>query len=98
MVGTIAHRPGAFYQARETFITANQLDPTNPQTLSDLGLALMGQGQIKEADKALRQAIALQPDFAEAHDRLERVRAAQDNSNELILSARHILHALFRRQ
>ncbi len=89
---------GHFHQAREALVTAIELDPTNPQLRSDLGLALMAQGQITEAGETLRQAITLQPDFAEAHDRLERVRAACDNSETLILSARNILHSLFRRQ
>ena len=87
-----------FHQAREALVTAIQFDPTNPQLHSDLGLALMAQGQISEAGKTLRQAITLQPDFAEAHDRLERVRDAPNNSKALIQSARKILHTLFRRE
>jgi len=33
-----------------------------------------------EAENALRHAIAIQPDFAEAHHRLEQIRAPQDNA------------------
>ncbi len=87
-----------FQQAREALMTAIQLDPTNPQSRSDLGLALMAEGKIQEAGEILKHAIALQPDFAEAHDRLERVQAAQGNSDTLIFSAHEIFHTLFRRQ
>ena len=87
-----------FPQAREALVTAIQIDPTNPQLHSDLGLALMAQGHFKKAGETLRHAISLQPDFAEAHDRLERVRDAHDNSEKLILEARDILDTLFRRE
>ncbi len=87
-----------FPQAREALVTAIQIDPTNPQLLSDLGLVLMALGQITEAGETLRHAISLQPDFTEAHDRLERVRDTHDNSEKLILEARDILDTLFRRE
>ena len=86
------------FQASEAFATATILDSNNASIYSDLGLALMAQGKIEDAKKALKQAIRLQPDLAEAHHRLEEVRAAQDNPQHLIQSAQHILHALFRRE
>jgi len=58
----------------------------------------MAQGHIQKAEHALIQAIRLQPDLAEAHHRLERVRAAQDDSEQLIQSAQPILPVLFRRE
>jgi cytochrome c-type biogenesis protein CcmH/NrfG len=58
----------------------------------------MAQGHGKEAEKAFKKSIALQPDFSEAHHRLEQVRGAQDDSEQLIQSAQHILHTLFRRE
>ena len=87
-----------FQQARETLVAATQIDPTNPEAHSDLGLALMAQGHSDEAEKALENAITLQPDFAEAHHRLEQVRAARNDSEQVIQSAHHILHTLFRRK
>jgi Flp pilus assembly protein TadD len=87
-----------FRQAHEAFETATDLAPTDAEAYSDLGLVLMAQGYNKEAEHALRQAINLQPDLAEAHHRLERVRATQDSSQQLIQSARKILHTLFRRE
>ena len=58
----------------------------------------MAQGKIQDAKKALRQAIRVQPDLAEAHHWLERVHAAKNDSPHLIQSAQHILHTLFRRE
>jgi cytochrome c-type biogenesis protein CcmH/NrfG len=58
----------------------------------------MAQGKTQNAKKALWQAIRLQPDLAEAHHRLEQVRAAKNHSQQLIQSARYILHTLFRRE
>jgi len=85
-----------FLQAHEAFETATLLAPKDAESYSDLGLVLMAQGYHNEAESALRQTIDLQPDFAEAHYRLEPVRAAQDDAQQLIQSARRILHTLFR--
>jgi len=87
-----------FQQAQEALETASHVSPHEAETFSDLGLTLMAQGHIHEAEKALKNAIDLQPDFAEAHHRLEQVRAARDNPHQLIQSAQHILHTLFRRE
>ena len=87
-----------FYQASEALLAAKEFDPNNPEIHSDLGLTLMAQGQIQEAMKSLKKAISLQPDFADAHHRLEQVRAAKNDSDQLIQAARRILHILFRRE
>ncbi len=87
-----------FSQAQEALETATQLDQNNPEVQSDLGLTLMAQGLIQEAEKALKKAITLQPDFAEAHHRLEQVQAASTNPQALIQSAQDILRTLFRRE
>ncbi len=83
--------------AKEAFSRSIQSAPQNPNAYSDLGLALMALGQIADAQTMLERAISLQPDFAEAHDRLERVHAG-NNPQELILSAQDILDTLFRRE
>ena len=59
---------------------------------------VFAEGKIEDAKKALKQAIRLQPDLAEAHHRLEEVRTASDNPQHLIQSAQHILQTLFRRE
>lgn len=87
-----------FQQAREAFETATHFAPNDAEIFSDLGLAFMAQGNHQEAETALKNAINLQPDFAEAHHRLEQVRAAQEDPQQLIRSARNILHVLFRRE
>ena len=68
-----------------------------PFTSQALGFGDL-KGHIQKAENALIQAIRLQPDLAEAHHRLKRVRAAQDDSGQRIQSAQHILHVLFRRE
>ena len=87
-----------FSQASDAFDSATRLDPNYADAHSDLGLALMAQGHIHKAENALIHAIRIQPDLADAHFRLERVRAAQDDAEQIIQSAQHILHVLFRRE
>jgi len=87
-----------FSQARGAFEMALQLNSHDAEFYSDLGLVLMALGHLKETENVLRQAIDLQPDYAEAHHRLERARAAQDDPQELIRSAQQILRTLFRRE
>ena len=64
-----------FQEAQEALLTATRVSPHEAETFSDLGLTYMAQGQSREAEMALKNAIDLQPDFAEAHHRLEQVRA-----------------------
>ena len=87
-----------FQEAQKAFTRAIQFDSSNPEFHSDLGLTFMPQGQSQNAEKTLKYAITLQPDLAETHHRLERVRAAGENSQELIQAARDILQTLFRRK
>ena len=87
-----------FQEAQKAFTRAIQFDSSNPEFHSDLGLTFMPQGQSQNAEKTLKYAITLQPDLAETHHRLERVRAAGESSQELIQAARDILQTLFRRK
>ncbi len=50
--------------------TAIACDPTNADAHNNLGLALMRQGRLVEAEAALRQALALRPDFALPHSNI----------------------------
>jgi len=86
--------PGAI----NAFTLATKLDEKDVEALSDLALAYMAQGEKIKASDTLQRAIQRQPDFAEAHHRLERVRASQGDSKQLILLANRILHTLFRRE
>jgi Flp pilus assembly protein TadD len=45
-------------------------DPRNPVYHSNLGVALAGQGKLKEAITAYRQAIGIKSDYAEVHSNL----------------------------
>src|SRR6185312_5146513 len=44
-----------------------QLDPKNPETENYLGITLSQQGQREAAETALRRAIMLNPNYADAH-------------------------------
>ncbi len=87
-----------FPGATEALDMATAKLPMEPQAYSDLGLVLMAQGYAGKGEKALQQAIHLQPDFAEAHHRLELLQAGRDNQEHLKRSAAEILNILFRRE
>ena len=87
-----------FARATEGFVTAANLDDRNAEFFSDLALAYMVQGKHEEAELALHQAISLRPDLAEAHHRLEVVKAAKQDSARLIQSTQELLEIYFRRE
>jgi Flp pilus assembly protein TadD len=60
---------------------------------SQLGLwsALERQGKLAEAEEAVREAIALSPDLAEAHERLGQVLARQGRWREAEAAIREAL-------
>ena len=87
-----------FPKASQAFEKATQLDDRNAEYFSDLALAFMAQGEISRAEQALRQAISLKPDLAEAHLRLEVLKAATHHSPRLIQSTLELLAIYFRRE
>ena len=54
-------------QAEEAARRAIAAAPTNADAHNNLGLALMRQGRLAEAEAALRHALALRPDFVLPH-------------------------------
>ena len=87
-----------FSKASQAFEIATQLDDRNAEYFSDLALAFMAQGEISRAEQAIRQAISLKPDLAEAHLRLEVLKAATHHSPRLIQSTLELLAIYFRRE
>lgn len=87
-----------FSGAMAAFSTARALNPQDAESFSDLGLVRMAQGYASDAANALTQAIQLKPDYAEAHHRLERLRASQQDREQLTHAACEILDMLFRRE
>ena len=85
-------------KATQAFLQACHHGPGEPEPWSDLGLSYMAQGQGSQANAALLQAIQLQPDFAEAHQRMEIVRIHGENSKSLRLETHVLLSLMFRRE
>jgi tetratricopeptide (TPR) repeat protein len=70
-------RQGNYDQAFDLLSQAAQLNPDNPATQNYLGVTLNQRGQRKPAETALRRALALDPNYAEAHANLAAVYALQ---------------------
>lgn len=58
---------------------AKNIEPKNPQIFNNLGLAYAGKAKFEEAEKYLRIAIKMLPEFAEAHFNLSRILLMQGN-------------------
>jgi len=58
---------GRFAEATESFETAARLLPSSPVPLTALATAQQATGKIIEAETSCREALALKPDFSEAH-------------------------------
>ncbi|MET0027639.1 MAG: tetratricopeptide repeat protein [Candidatus Thiodiazotropha sp.] len=56
--------------AQNVLEKALALEPNNPQTLNQLGVAQRMQGRFSEAEQAYTQALAIDPDYAQAHRNL----------------------------
>jgi FkbM family methyltransferase len=66
---------------------------TSPEANANLnhGLALYSQGLFSEAQAAFQQALAIKPDFAEAHNNLGLTRAAQGSLDEAVAAYRRAI-------
>ncbi|MET0088704.1 MAG: tetratricopeptide repeat protein [Candidatus Thiodiazotropha sp.] len=56
--------------AQNVLEKALALEPNNPQTLNQLGVAQRMQGRFNEAEQAYTQALSIDPDYAQAHRNL----------------------------
>ena len=65
-LGYVLNEQGKLKDAEATLMLAAELDPRNPRTYYNLGLNLQRQGKNGRAVEAYRQAIKLNPDYAEA--------------------------------
>ncbi|KAH7295466.1 hypothetical protein KP509_27G049500 [Ceratopteris richardii] len=65
--GIALETEGMLFSAAEHYQEAVKLSPQNHKALKLLGSALYGAGDYRLAEKALKEAIAIQPDFADAH-------------------------------
>ncbi len=70
----VAHASAGAYDTALTLLQrARAAHPDHSLTWFNLGVTLAAKGDKPGAEKALREAIRLQPDFAEARDRLARL-------------------------
>ncbi len=66
-LGLMLFQQGLYEQSLGNFQRALELDPKNPEYLDLLGNAYNELGQLTEAEKVLRDAIAIDKDYALAH-------------------------------
>lgn len=66
-LGNLAMGRDDFESAQTFFAKAHELAPGDPRLANNLAMAMKEQGRLDEAERILRQAIAVSPDFAEAH-------------------------------
>ena len=55
------------FEALQSQIAAQTVSPDDPASLDQLGTALLAEGKIEDAIGAYRKALAIAPDFADAH-------------------------------
>ncbi len=72
---------------------AANTQPDNPVFWNDLGVLLLRAGDDREADRALRAALSLAPDYAEPCSHLAAIRVRQGRLDDaLLLQARAVQH------
>ena len=67
MSGLLCLQNGQVEAALDFLQSATAADPTEPQHLNHLGAALVQVGQLDDALSALRQSVAINEDYFEAH-------------------------------
>lgn len=72
-IGTDQLRQGAFPQALSSLLKAERLDSRNPQVQNNLALVYFARERYSLAEKHLREAVRLQPNFTDARNNLGRV-------------------------
>ena len=66
-LGVVLHRKGDQGAARVEFASALDADPLNPEYLSNAGLSLAANNDVRGAIASYRRAIELSADYADAH-------------------------------
>ncbi len=83
-IGTGFLAQGQYPQAMSELLNAEQLDPSNPRILNNLGIAFYVRGRLKQAEGKFRRAIKVEPKFSDAKNNLARVLLDQRRFNEAI--------------
>jgi tetratricopeptide (TPR) repeat protein len=87
-LGELEARRGHPEQALGHYRVASRIDPTNHRYQNNLGLGLVGTGQLTEALTAFRESLSLHPGFAEAHHNLGSVLARLGRLAEALVHLR----------
>ncbi|WP_247887037.1 tetratricopeptide repeat protein [Azospirillum sp. SYSU D00513] len=85
------HAEGRLAEAAEAYVESLRIDPGAPLVLNNFGLLLQDLGQPEDAAACFDGAVALKPDFVEAHDNLGSVRRGQGRAAEAVESHRKAL-------
>lgn len=85
-LGVIASQQGKTQEAADFFARAARRAPASPLFLCNLGIALVDLQRQWEAIPVLEQAIALKPDFAEAHFNLGNALSHAGRQEEAVLA------------
>lgn len=83
-IGTGYLTKGQYPQAMSELMRAEQLDPTNPFILNNLGIAYYVRGKSKQAEAKFRQAIKQEPKFSDAKNNLARTLIDQGRLPEAV--------------
>ncbi|MEO8417310.1 MAG: tetratricopeptide repeat protein [Methylophilaceae bacterium] len=91
LLGVLALQMGKAAEAVDLISKAIQQDIKNPVCYSNLGLAYHEQGQLPEAIKQYRRAIAIKPDYADAHYNLHAAVLDADDVKPAMVCLRRVL-------
>ncbi len=82
LVGTLYVGRGQLAEGADAYRKAIEIDPTDLETLSKLGVALCRHGQIDEGVARLREAVALEPRHAEVRNNLGYALLLQERADD----------------
>jgi tetratricopeptide (TPR) repeat protein len=85
------HRSGDLARAEPLYRAILRDDPYHVNALQLLGLVLYQTGRVEEAIRCLRQALQLNPGFAEVHNNLSNILTAQGRLDEAIAGFREAI-------
>jgi len=90
-LGFALARQGRFVEATARYLKVLDVDPHHAESQLGLGVALLELGNLEQAEKHLRKAARLKPDWALPHYHLARVMDARDRHGDATQSYRRAL-------
>jgi type IV pilus assembly protein PilF len=93
-VGTSQLQNGSYPQALEALLRAQSYDPTNPAIQNNLGLAFFMRERFDLAEKHIREALSLQPNYTDARNNLARVLIERGQYSQAIVEAQKVINDL----